>query len=295
MSEDALPFAGSLLCTVNSELGEGPSYDPATDTAWWFDIKGRKLHELHLASSSKREHVLPFMGSVFAVIDPDRQMIASDEGLFIRHAATGKLESLCTLENKPANRSNDGRVHQSGALWVGTMGRSAEKDAGAIYHVAGTTVTRLFSNVSIPNGICFSPDGATAYFTDSAVNHLMRVAIDPVTGLPTGTPVALKDETASPGDIDGSVCDADGLIWNARWGGGAVEVYRPDGTKALRHAVPVTQPTCPAFIGAKADRMLVTSAWAGIDETGRETDVHAGRTLELGVAVQGRFEPAFKL
>lgn len=293
------PFAGSILCHVNSELGEGPSYDPATDTAWWFDIKGRKLHELHLGSSAKRVHEFPFMGSVFAVIDPARQLIASDDGLFVRHVDSGRLERLGAIEDKPECRSNDGRVHQSGALWIGTMGRSAEKGAGAIYHVAGTSagirVTKLYSNVSIPNGICFSPEGAVAYFTDSAVNHFMRVAVDPTTGLPVGAPEILSDESGSPGDIDGAVCDADGLIWNARWGAGTIDVYRPDGTKIRRHAVPVTQPSCPAFVGAKADRLLVTSAWQGMDQAGRASDIHAGRTLELGVTVRGRFEPAFRL
>ena len=28
----------SVLCSERCHLGEGPSYDAATDTAWWFDI-----------------------------------------------------------------------------------------------------------------------------------------------------------------------------------------------------------------------------------------------------------------
>lgn len=288
-------FTGKTLCDVKSELGEGPSYDQATDTAWWFDIKGQKLHELQLGSGAKRIHDLPFMGSVIATIDPSRQIVASDQGLFIRDTNSGKLEHFCNLEDKPVNRSNDGRVHQSGTLWVGTMGRSAEKESGAIYHVAGSKVTRLFPNITIPNGICFSPDGAVAYFTDSAINNLMRVAIDPKTGLPTGVPQILSEQKVHPGDIDGSVCDADGLIWNARWGGGTIDVYKPDGTKAARHEVPAVQPTCPAFIGQKLDRLLVTSAWAGMDAEGRVKDALAGSTFELGISVKGRAEPSFRL
>ncbi|MDR6756218.1 sugar lactone lactonase YvrE [Mycoplana sp. BE70] len=292
---DIVPFTGQTLCQVKSELGEGPSYDPATDTAWWFDIKGRKLHELHLSSSTKRVHDLPLMGSAIATIDPSRQLIASDDGLFVRDTNSGKLEHFAAIEDKPGNRSNDGRVHASGALWIGTMGYDAEKDAGAIYHVAGSTVTRLFSNITIPNSICFSPDGATAYFTDTTVNDLMRVAVDPATGLPTGAPEVLSEQKGYPGGIDGSVCDADGLIWNARWGTGTIDVYRPDGMMVQRYAVPATQASCPAFIGATADRLLVTSAWQGMGEKARAADPEAGRTFELGIAVKGRFEPAFRL
>jgi sugar lactone lactonase len=292
---DLVPFSGRILCDFTSELGEGPTYDPLTGTAWWFNIKGQELHELHLESGRKTIHPLPFLGSVLATIDPARQLIASDQGLFIRDTASYKLSLFTILEDKPGNRSNDGRVHPSGALWIGTMGRNAEKHAGAIYHVAGNRVTKLFSDITIPNAICFSPNGAAAYFADSDANHLMRVDIDPTTALPTGDAVVLADESAAPGGLDGAVCDADGLIWNARWGAGAVDVYKPDGQKIARYAVPATQPSCPAFVGLKAARLLVTSAWQDMDDAARTADPNAGKTFDLGIEVAGRFEPAFLL
>ncbi|MDX0515241.1 SMP-30/gluconolactonase/LRE family protein [Sinorhizobium medicae] len=292
---DLVPFSGHTLCNSKSELGEGPTFDPGTGTAWWFNITGQQLHELHLDSGRKTSHSLPFLGSVLAVIDPLRQLIASDQGLFIRDTKDFKLSHFARLEDKPGNRSNDGRVHPCGALWIGTMGRKAEKHAGAIYHVARNRVTKLYSNITMPNGICFSPDGAAAYFTDTDVNHLMRVELDPLTALPTGDPVLLSDESANPGGIDGAVCDADGLIWNARWGAGAVEVYKPDGQKVARYALPASQPSCPAFVGAKAERLLVTSARQGLNDAEHAADPHAGKTFELGIEVKGRFEPAFRL
>jgi sugar lactone lactonase YvrE len=292
---ETIAFSGKTLCEAMLELGEGPTFDPATGTAWWFNIKGKELHALHLESGRKAVHPLPFMGSVMAIIDPEQQLIASDQGLFIRNPQTGAFKAYATLEDNSANRSNDGRMHPSGSLWVGTMGRRAEIGAGAIYHVAKGTVTKLYCNISIPNGICFSPDGSTGYFVDSAVNHIMKVALDPETGLPTGDAAVLSDQSGNPGDVDGSVCDADGLIWNARWGQGAVDVYKPDGTKIARYAVPATQSSCPAFIGAKADRLLVTSAWQDMDAEARAADPNAGQTFELGVSVKGRFEPIFRL
>lgn len=288
-------FSGRILDEAASLLGEGPTFDPATGTAWWFNIKGQELHELHLESGRKAVHALPFLGSVLAIIDPSRQLIASDQGLFVRETKSGQLTLLTTIEDRPANRSNDGRVHPSGSLWIGTMGRSAEKEAGAIYHVAGSRVTKLYDRITIPNSICFSPDGTVAYFVDTDINHLMRVDIDAGTGLPKGEPSLLVDGSAEAGGIDGSVCDADGLIWNARWGSGTVDVYRPDGARIARYAVPTSQPSCPAFIGAKADRLLVTSAWQDMDEATRAADPHAGKTFELGITVKGRFEPAFRL
>ena len=88
----------------------------------------------------------------------------------------------------------------------------------------------------------------------------MRVPVDPATGLPSGEPTVLVDSSDESGDIDGSVCDADGYIWNARWGSGFVDHYAPDGLRIERYRVPVAQPTCPVFIGRNADRLAFTTA-----------------------------------
>jgi sugar lactone lactonase YvrE len=239
-------------------------------------------------------HPLPMMASVLARIDAGRQLLATEEGLFVRDVASGGLTFYAALENdKPENRSNDGRTHPSGALWIGTMSKRAETHAGAIYHVAGGRVTKIFNGISIPNSICFSPDGTIGYYTDSRINRLMRVMVDPQTGLPAGEPIVMVDSMDEPGDIDGSVVDADGYIWNARWGAGVVDRYNPDGLRISRYKVPAAQPSCPAFIGAAADRLAVTTAWEGLDEDARSAQPSAGALLELGITVKGIFDPVY--
>ncbi|TCL75833.1 SMP-30/gluconolactonase/LRE family protein [Rhizobium sp. BK251] len=289
-------FEGKILCDTASVLGEGPTYDPDTNTVWWFNIIGKELHELALATGKNTVHALPMMGSVLARIDAKRQLLATDEGLFVRDTASGNLTFYAALEaDKPENRSNDGRTHPSGALWIGTMGRHAEMQAGAIYHVAGGKVTRIFSGISIPNSICFSPDGTIGYFTDTRISKLMRVMVDPQTGLPAGEPIVMVDSMDDPGGLDGSVCDADGYIWNARWGAGFVDRYSPDGLRIARYRVPAMQPSCPAFIGPDANRLVVTTAWEGLDDTARSAQPQAGSLFELGVTVRGVFDPPYKI
>lgn len=290
------PFAGTVLCSGALHLGEGPSYDPLTDTLWWFDILGKALHEYDLSSRRKRVHPLPVMASVIAAIDAQRQLLATEQGLFLRDTATGALSPHLAFEtDRPGNRSNDGRVHPSGALWIGTMGKKAETGAGTIYHIAGTVVTPLFTALSIPNAICFSPDGATGYFTDTRVNRLMAVGLDPQTGLPSSPARVLVDGSTAPGGIDGAICDAEGNLWNARWGEGAVDRYDPGGRHVARHLVPARQTTCPAFIGRDAGRIAVTSAAEGMTAQERLADPQAGSTFDLGITVKGRHEPAFRL
>jgi sugar lactone lactonase YvrE len=237
------------------------------------------------------------MGSVLARVDDGRQVIATETGLHLRHVATGALELITPIEaENPTTRSNDGRVHPCGALWFGTMGKSAEKHAGAIYHVARGKVTTLFyPDITIPNAICFSPDGAIAYFTDTMAGKLMRVAIDPETALPTGSPEIFFDHRGGDGGIDGAVCDRDGMVWNARWGAGCIDGYSADGERVVSLKVPASQSSCPAFVGAEADRLLVTSAREGLSDAALAADPEAGSTFLLDHPVKGRFEPDYIL
>ncbi|MCB1381431.1 MAG: SMP-30/gluconolactonase/LRE family protein [Notoacmeibacter sp.] len=281
-----------------SELGEGPHYDVASDTAWWFDIVGRHLLEHRFASGETVTHVLPRMGSVIARVDDNRQMLAMDDGIYLRDRANGALSLLVPLEaDNPVTRSNDGRVHPSGRLWIGTMGKKAEREAGAIYWTDGKTVTRLYDRISIPNSICFSPDGSIGYFADTARNIIFRVALDPATGLPAGEhePFLTGADLPLGGWFDGSVTDAGGVLWNAAWGGGSVSGFAPDGKLVATFEVPAGQTSCPAFVGQDLDRMLVTTAWQGYSETRKAADPGAGHAYVIDGGFRGKADTDFRL
>jgi sugar lactone lactonase YvrE len=284
-----------VLSAERCQLGEGPTYDPATGTAWWFDILERRLFECQIASGVTTIHRLPTMASALARIDAERQLLVTDDGLYVRTLSDGRMELFVAVEaDNPATRSNDARVHPSGTLWFGTMGRRAEAGAGAIYALHAGKVVRLYPEISIPNAICFSPAGDIGYFTDTARNVLNRVALDAATGLPVGEPVALIHHR-DVGGLDGAVVDADGLIWNARWGAACVDVYDPAGRRLRSLRVPALQSSCPAFVGPELSQLLVTSAWQGMDAAARAADPGHGQTFLLEAGARGRPEPDVKL
>ena len=285
----------TVLCGERCHLGEGPTYDVATETAWWFDIVERRLFEARLDIGQTTIHSLDVMGSALARIDAHRQLLVADDGLYIRELADGRMALFRPLEaDNPATRSNDARVHPSGTFWIGTMGRQAEPGLGAIYTLRRGELMRLYDRITIPNAICFSPDGTVGYFADTRKNVLFRVDLDAATGLPRGAPAALITRQ-SGGGIDGAVVDADGLIWNARWGGGCIDVYSPQGEHLRSLCVPARQSSCPVFIGQDLARLLVTSAWQGMDDDAKRADPDHGRTFVLDVAARGRPEPDVKL
>ena len=274
------------------ELGEGPSYDPATDTLFWFDIVHGHLLEQKLSGGAVKVNELGQMASAIAVIDEGRQLIATETGLHVRDVASGKLTLHTPLEaDNAVTRSNDARVHPCGAFWVGTMGKKEEKGAGSIYWFFKGELRRLFSGITVSNSICFSQDGSVGYYTDTSTGLLMRVGCDPATGLPSGEAKVFVDHRSAKGYIDGSVLDRDGILWNACWGGAVVKAYGPAGKLMRTVEMPVTQPSCPAFVGKAADRLAVTSAWSGKDKKQRAEDPQAGKTFLLDIPVNGLFEP----
>jgi sugar lactone lactonase len=278
------------------ELGEGPSADPGRRCVFWFDIIGKRLLERPWDRPGTLVHDLPVMASAQAVIDDQRQLLFTEVGLQVRNLATGALAMHTPIEaDDPRTRSNDARVHPCGAFWLGTMGKRAEKRAGAVYWFFRGELRRIFEGISIINSICFSPDGRTAFFADTRARTVWRVDTDPLTGLPIGERQQFMQITGGPGSPDGSVTDAEGLLWNASWGAGSVDAYDGDGRRVHSIAVPAKQSSCPAFIGEDATRMLVTTATQGLDPAGMQKDPLAGQTFVLAETFRGRFDPPVRM
>jgi sugar lactone lactonase YvrE len=283
----------SVLSAEHCHLGEGSTYDPTSDTAWWFDILERRLFECRIETKETRVHTLPRMASALARIDAGRQLIFCDDGLYVREIASGRMELFSPVEaDNAVTRCNDARVHLSGTFWLGTMGRNAEAGAGAIYALHRGQLRALYRNITIPNAICFSPAGDIGYFADTRKLVLNRVPLDPATGLPTGDPTPIVEGEHG---MDGAVVDAGGLIWNARFGLGRIDVRDGSGRRLRSLHVPAKQSTCPAFVGRDLSRVLVTTAWEHMDEAARAADPEHGRTFVLDAQVRGRPEPDVRL
>jgi sugar lactone lactonase YvrE len=293
MSDETGPL--QVLTAPRCELGEGPTYDPGADIAWWFDILNRTLLEHRFASGETIGHDLPFMASALARIDGERQLLSTEKGLYVREIATGRLTLHRAIEAEDeTTRSNDARTHPSGAFWLGTMGKHAEDGKGSIYWYRKGEVRRLFADISITNCICFSPAGDRGYFTDTKTGQILTLALDPATGLPVQEPVPFGPPDL-PGHPDGAVTDAEGRLLVARWGGSCVSVIDREGRHVEDIALPTSQITCPAFVGKTATTLLVTSAFVGLDETERREQPDAGATFTRTVGFAGRFDPAVLL
>lgn len=286
--------SAALFIDCRCELGEGPIWHPLLERLFWFDILNNTLLSANADGHLIDRFIFDRPVTAAGIVDRDKLLIAGAGALTMLDLTTDHRELVVPLEaDKPGNRSNDSRVHPSGAFWIGTMSRGGDRDvgAGAIYHYARGVLTTLFPQITISNAICFSPDGRTAYFTDTPTRRILKCATDPVTGLPTGTPELFVELTGEDGYPDGAIVDAEGFLWNARWGGSAVARYAPDGTLDRVVHVPTGNVTCPALGGKDRKTLFVTTAREHMTPEELLADPMAGSLFSIEVDVPGQPEP----
>ncbi|MEO1952316.1 SMP-30/gluconolactonase/LRE family protein [Thioclava sp.] len=270
-------------------LGEGPFWHPERSQLFWFDIlAGRMLS--HDATGS-REWEIGQMASAAGWVDAETLVISTETGLRRFDIASGAHEPLAAIEaERTDTRCNDGRADPMGGFWASTMGKNAETGAGAIYRYFQGTVERLFPEITIPNSICFAPDGRRAYFADTPTGKIMTIALD-AQGWPEGAPEIFVDLSAEGLNPDGAQTDAEGALWSAQWGAGRVARYLPDGRFDRAIAVGGRHSSCPTFGGPEFTTLFVTTAQEGIEAP----DVAQGRVYCAPAGIAGRPEPAVRL
>jgi sugar lactone lactonase YvrE len=266
------------------ELGEGALWHPVREQLFWFDILNRNLH------SQTQSWSFPELVSAAGWISADELLIASETGLFRLNLTTGDRRQVVEAGSS-ATRSNDGRADRQGGFWFGTMGKTAEKGAGAIWRWYRGELRQLFPGITIPNAICFTADGSAALFADTVLGKVMKVALDPE-GWPKASPEVWLDLTAEGLNPDGAVIDAEGLFWNAQWGAGRVAAYAPDGRFVRAIETPgAPQSSCPAFGGPDMKTLFITTALEHMDAAARARHPASGQVFAFDGVAKGLPEP----
>ena len=113
-------------------------------------------------------------------------------------------------------RFNDGVVDHEGRYWASTVNdpkvQPGFKDEGVLFRLdPDLTLHQMIEKVTIPNGMGFTVDGKTMYFTD--------------------TPISDREAFYHPegdGGPDGLAMDSTGCLWIAVCGGGKVLKVSPE-------------------------------------------------------------------
>ena len=285
-----------LLIDSQCALGEGPFWHEGRQQLFWFDINNRALFAADAGGAVLQQWHFDETVAAAAIVDDATLAIATETGLKRFDLQSGESSVIVEIEaDNPANRTNDSRVHPSGAFWIGTMVKDEGPKEGGVYHYRAGLLTKIISNAAIPNATCFSPDGSMAYWTDTPDQKILKCALDAETGMPSGEWEVFADVSEHRGYPDGAVVDSEGYLWNARWGGSCVIRYAPDGAIDRIVEVPVSQVTCPAFGGKDLKRLFLTTANKTMSAEQLAAEKVAGGVFYIDLDIAGLPEAKIKL
>lgn len=252
-------LAATLLVDCRNGLGEGAQWHARQRRLFWTDIDGATLWSCDETGGRVRTVPLEERLCAFAFCDDGRLLGAFADGLAWLDPRRGTRRLFEPYMPGTAGvRMNDGAVDRQGRFVVGGFAEAPDAPGTEVWSVERGRIRVLFDGVRTANATAFSPDGQVMYFADTPTGEIRACDYTP-----SGTPGPWRPfapEATAPGLPDGSCVDAEGGVWNARWGGGTVARYHPDGTCDLQVQVPVPHVTCCAIGGTTLRRMFITTA-----------------------------------
>jgi sugar lactone lactonase YvrE len=275
-------------CVVDcaNELGEGALWCPLEQRLWWIDIQKPTLWRWQ-PGGAVQHWPLPKPPGSFALRKDGGFLFAFRSGLATLDKPGAEVKWLPGLE--PGDeRFNDGKCDRAGRFWAGTMDRKLGSPIGRLYRV-GTDfkVEPMDRGFTISNGIGWSPDDRTMYFTDTPSRRIYRYDFDAASGTIANRRVFVEVDPGHGGP-DGMTVDSQGCVWSAQFDRWCVNRYDPDGKLERSVRLPVQRPTTCMFGGPNLDTLYVTSAAMGL--AGQE---NAGGLFALDPGVRGLPEPRF--
>lgn len=268
-------------------LGEGPRWDAAAKRLLWVDIEAGALHLFDPARGDDRAIPLGSRVGVAAPTETGGILVALADRLAMVDPEDESVRTLVELPHGEGLRLNDGACDPAGRFWVGSTALDFAPGAGALYRYSSDGgLVRVLEDVTISNGIGWSPHGRTMYYVDSMTYRVDRFDFDPGTGeIADRRPFAVIERGA--GIPDGLAVDDEGCIWLALWGRGAIRRYSPDGELDRVLAVPADNVTACCLGGDDGRSLYVTTASVQLSPEQQARQPLAGSVFVTTVDVPG--------
>ena len=285
-----------VISTSRDRVGESPLWDAEAQVLYWVDIEGRHIHRYDWASQAQQTWNTPERVGCIALSVHGTLIAAMETGVFTVELLTPPEISATSLARithpKPNMRFNDGRCDASGRFWVSTMcmdmALAAPVGAWFCLDERGLSTAHCDGLIT-PNGLAFSPDARTMYFSDShpSVQKIWSFDFDLERGN-AGPGREFVDMTPLPGRPDGAAVDAQAHYWICGNDAGQIHRFSPAGQLVASVNVPVAKPSMCAFGGPRLDVLFVTS----IQPAGVAAGL-SGAVFALEVGIRGLPEPRF--
>lgn len=265
------------------QLGEGPVWNSTIDKLHFVDIFGKRVFTYDPDSNRLESFATELSPGAVIPTNQSSFALAMNDGLYLSNYEGQETRLVLSLEaDILGNRMNDAKCDSQGRLFAGTMG-DGSSPTGSLYLIEKGGSTKLRDQVTVSNGLAWSPDDSTFYYIDSALNSVLssNYSIENPSLLNFKTFVEFPDSFGIP---DGMCSDSEGGIWVSFFGGSAVHRFAEDGSHTHTIEMPVNQITSCAF---KTGTSLLYITTASLDIEGKPLSPLAGNLFCIDVDIEG--------
>ncbi len=281
---------------IHNVIGEGPLWHSQEGALYWVNFI--EQYQVHRFSPGTRkseafETGIPVMA--LGIRKAGGFVAATSKGIATWDTQRKTFEPLCDpLAGRAGFRFNDAAMDSRGRFWVGTVNDNNPKGPdGELFCVQGDGSSQVMDgNVTVANGIGWSPDRKIMYFTDSFRYAIYAYDYSEEAGTIKNRRTFVET-SPDAGIPDGMTVDSEGFVWSAFWGGWKVVRYNPEGKVDREYRLPVPNPTSCAFGGKQLDELYITSATLGMKPEEKEKSPQSGDLFRLKVGIPGIDEPRF--
>lgn len=285
-----------LAVASASLLGESPMWHPREQVLYWCDIPGKQLNRFDPASGALSHWSFDCEPASCAPRLDGRLLLAMRDGLWCFHPVSGERSRLCAPPYETGKeRFNDGKCDPQGRFWVGTIYEPRDPALAALYCFDGGELQRKADGITVSNGLAWSPDGHTMYWSDTKAHTIYAFDFDPASGGLSQRRVFARFAAKQPGQVladyggrpDGAAVDVEGCYWVAMFEGQRLLRLSPQGRILREVVLPVRCATMPCFGDADLKTLYITTSRENRPPAELAQQPLAGCVLKLRVAVPG--------
>lgn len=290
--------AGDVRVAVAAaaRLGESPMWHPGERALYYCDIPGHQLLRFDPASGELRHWQFDTDVASLAPMLGGALLLAMRDGLWRFDPVTGERGRVAPAPYDGAvERFNDGKCDPQGRFWVGTIYEPRDPALASLNCLVRDRLVRRVEGVTVLNGLAWSPNGRTMYWSDTKAHTIYAADFDPIGGMPSRQRVFARFAPRASGQPldgyggrpDGAAMDAEGCYWVAMFEGQRLLRLSPDGAVVGELALPVRCPTMPCFGGPDLKTLYITTAREHRPVAELVEQPYAGCVLAVDVDVSG--------
>ena len=270
-----------MVADYACQTGEGPLWHPDEKRLYWVDIPNGKMFRYDPATGA---HEQCYEG------EPIGGFTLQADGALLLFMARGAVQTwrdgtmetvIPEIADERESRFNDVIAAPDGGVFCGTM--PTPDRPGRLYRLdTDGTIVKLLDGIGCSNGMGFTPDRKGMYYTDSPAHEIYLFDYEQDSGA-IGNQRVFARVPEDGGFPDGMTVDAEGHVWSARWDGGCLVRYSPEGEEQRRVLFPVGKVSCITFGCDGYTDAFVTTA-GGNDKASEGAAAGALFRVQLGVS-----------